>query len=37
MRNFLNWFRETNLVFLSLEIGLALWILVSFVRCSVED
>lgn len=34
MKDFLNWLRCTDLVTLALEIGLALWILVSFVRCS---
>lgn len=36
MKSFLNWLNETSLVLLACEIGLALWILVSFVRCSFE-
>ena len=37
MNKFLNWLRETDLITLSLEIGLAVYILVSFTRCAFKD
>jgi hypothetical protein len=37
VRDFLNWLRTTDLVSLAFEVGLAIFILVSFVRCALPE
>lgn len=36
MREFLKWPQDADLVSLSLEIGVGVFILVTFVRCALE-
>lgn len=36
MRHLLNWLRTTDLVSLAIEAVLAIFILVSFVRCALQ-
>lgn len=36
MEKITDWLRDTPLVDIAFRIGLAIWILVSFVRCSFE-
>lgn len=36
MRKFLDWLTSTDLVTLAFEIGLAFFILVTFVRCTFQ-
>jgi hypothetical protein len=37
VKDFLHWLRTTDLVSLAFEAGLAVFILVSFVRCALPE